>query len=117
MWPEPEACDKTCNYLLNIAKTAGGPRAGQDKEKVDLWDKCLLSSAECQFRSNNDLCWTLETEIKEKWAGGQSACVDSVEEPVVGWRWQLDIDQTRLCLQAEIKVQDLGLMECSLLAD
>lgn len=32
----------------------------QDKEKVDLWNKCLLSSAACRFRSNNELCWRLE---------------------------------------------------------
>lgn len=36
---------------------------------------------------------------------------------MVECRCQLDIDQTRLCLQAEIKVKDLGLIECSLLAD
>lgn len=52
---------KTCNYLLNTAKTpGGGGRARQDKEKVDLWNKCLLSSAACRFRSNNDLCLRLE---------------------------------------------------------
>lgn len=36
---------------------------------------------------------------------------------MVECRCQLDIDQTRLCLQAEIKVKDLDLIECSLLAD
>lgn len=57
----PRQYGETCNYLLTtLQKLPGGLSGGQDKERVNLYNKCLLSALACQCRSNNDLCWRLK---------------------------------------------------------
>ncbi len=53
----PRQYGETYNYLT---KLPGGLSVVQDKERVNLYNKWLLSALACQFRSNNDLCWRLE---------------------------------------------------------
>lgn len=91
-----------CNYLQKL------PGGGQDKERVNLYNKCLLSALACQLRSNNGLCWRLglflELNRRLQWVERESPCVECVEEAAVVCGHQLDIDQTPLALQAKINV-------------
>lgn len=93
LWPKPKAIRS--NPVIICENSQGD---GQDKERVNRYNKCPLSTVACQFRSNNDLCWRpelfLELNHRLLCAERESPCVECVEEAAVECGRQLDIDQT-----------------------